>query len=141
MARVAGTKNKRTLLRESQEAMRVERDPNKIADMLYIMEYSATFYFTRAVAGASGKQKGKARRTAAQVDEDFDRATRIAGMAAPYRHARLSAMKLAGDPNNPAHFKDDATADELRAEITRRLNILQEAGILELKPLPASEAQ
>jgi hypothetical protein len=141
MARVAGTKNKRTLLRESQEAMRVERDPNKIADMLYIMEYSATFYFTRAVAGASGKQKGKARRTAAQVDEDFDRATRIAGMAAPYRHARLSAMKLAGDPNNPAHFKDDATADELRAEITRRLNILREAGILELKPLPASEAQ
>jgi hypothetical protein len=133
MARVAGTKNKRTLLRESQEAMRVERDPSKIADMLYIMEYSATFYFTRAVAGASGKQKGKARRTAAQVDEDFDRATRIAGMAAPYRHARLSAMKLAGDPNNPAHFKDDATADELRAEITRRLNILQKAGILELQ--------
>jgi hypothetical protein len=133
MARVAGTKNKRTLLRESQEAMRVERDPNKIANMLYILEYSATFYFTRAVAGASGKQKGNARRTAAQVDEDFDRATRIASMAAPYRHARLSAMKLAGDPNNPRHFKDDATADELRAEITRRLNILQKAGILELQ--------
>ena len=71
MARVAGTKNKRTLLRESQEAMSVERDPNKIADMLYIMEYSATFYFTRAVAGASGKQKGKARRTAAQVRRGF----------------------------------------------------------------------
>ena len=138
MARIAGTKNKRTLLRESQEAMSVERDPNKIADMLYIMEYSATFYFTRAVAGASGKQKGKARRTAAQVDEDFDRATRIAGMAAPYRHARLASMKLVGDPNNPVHFKDDATAEELRAEIERRLNILQEAGILELKPLPAS---
>ena len=32
-------------------------------------------------------------------------------VAAPYRHARLSAMKLAGDPNNPAGFKGDATAD------------------------------
>jgi hypothetical protein len=54
-------------------------------------------------------------------------------MAAPYRHARLSAMKLAGDPNNPPHFKDDATADELRAEISRRLMVLQKAGILELQ--------
>jgi hypothetical protein len=141
MARVAGTKNKRTLLGESLKGLQVERDPNKIADMLYIMEYSATFYFTRAVAGASGKQKGKARCTSAQVDEDFDRATRIAGMAAPYRHARLASMKLVGDPNNPLHFKDDATAEELRAEIERRLNILQKAGILELKPLAAPEVQ
>jgi hypothetical protein len=29
-------------------------------------------------------------------------------------------------------FKDDATAEELRAEIERRLTVLQEAGILEL---------
>jgi hypothetical protein len=31
------------------------------------------------------------------------------------------------------HFKDNATAEELRAEIQRRLNILQKAGILELQ--------
>jgi hypothetical protein len=61
--------------------------------------------------------------------------------AAPYRHARLSAMKLAGDPNSPAHFKDDATADELRAEINRRLTVLQKAGIIELQPLQAPEVQ
>jgi hypothetical protein len=47
------------------------------------------------------------------------------------RHG-LSATKLAGDPNSPAHFKDDATAEELRAEIERRLNILRKARILEL---------
>ena len=40
---------------------------------------------------------------------------------APYRHARLSAMKLAGDPNITARFKDDATADELRAEVMRHI--------------------
>ena len=50
-------------------------------------------------------------------------------------------MKLAGDPNSPAHFKDDATADELRAEIQRRLTVLQEAGILELKIIEAPEVQ
>ena len=59
-------------------------------------------------------------------------------MAAPYRHPRWSAVKVAGGASNPVHFKDDATAEDLRAEIERRLNILQEAGILELKPLPAS---
>ena len=51
------------------------------------------------------------------------------------------AMKLAGDPNKPVHFKDDATAEELRAEIERRLNILQEAGILELKVIDTPEVQ
>jgi hypothetical protein len=42
-------------------------------------------------------------------------------------------VKLAGNPNSLVHFNDDATAEELRAEIERRLNILHEAGILELK--------
>jgi hypothetical protein len=30
-------------------------------------------------------------------------------------------MKLAGDPNNPAWFKDDATAEELREEVMRHI--------------------
>jgi hypothetical protein len=37
----------------------------------------------------------------------------------------LSAAKLAGDPNNPVRIKDDATADELRAEIMSKLAILR----------------
>ena len=48
----------------------------------------------------------------------------------------VSAVKLAGDPNNPARFKDDATADELRAEIMERLGRLQAAGLIDLKALP-----
>jgi hypothetical protein len=39
----------------------------------------------------------------------------------------------------PGRPVNDATAEELRAEIQRRLNILQKAGILELKPLAATE--
>jgi hypothetical protein len=82
-----------------------------------------------------------AKRNHSEVDADFEKAAHLAAMVAPYRHARLSTMKLAGDPNNPVHFKDDATAEELRAEIERRLNILQKAGILELKVIEAPELQ
>jgi hypothetical protein len=48
-------------------------------------------------------------RKQAEVDEDYKQAATLAALVAPYRHARLSAVKLAGDPNNPARFKDDAT--------------------------------
>jgi hypothetical protein len=49
------------------------------------------------------------------------RASGIAEKEAPYGHAKLNAVKLAGDPNNPVRFKDDATAEELRAEMMRRI--------------------
>ena len=45
-------------------------------------------------------------------------------------------MKLAGDPNSPLRFKDDASAAELREEIMRRLGVLHEAGVIDLKALP-----
>ena len=60
----------------------------------------------------------------------------MASAVAPYRHARLSAVKPPGDPNNPVRFKDDATADELRAEMMRRIAELSEAGIIDLQALP-----
>jgi hypothetical protein len=64
----------------------------------------------------------------------------LAALAALYRHARLSAVKLAGDPNNPARFKDDATADELREEIMRHIARLSDAGVIDLKALPVPAA-
>ena len=76
-------------------------------------------------------------RKQAEVDEDYKQASALAAMLAPYQHARLSAVKLAGDPNNPARFKDDATADELRAGIMKRLEeILTSAGLIDLQALP-----
>jgi hypothetical protein len=68
---------------------------------------------------------------------DLLHAVSIAEKIAPYRHPRLPAVKLAGDPNNPARFKDDATAEELRAEIMSRLSELTEAGVIDLEALPA----
>jgi hypothetical protein len=49
---------------------------------------------------------------------------------------RLSAMKLAGDPHGPARFKDDATADELRAGVMRHIARLSVAGVVDLTALP-----
>jgi hypothetical protein len=78
-------------------------------------------------------------REEALVDQDYKDAATLAAMVAPYRHARLSAVKLAGDPNNPARFRDDATADELRAELMKRLKILVSAGLIDLKALPVPD--
>jgi hypothetical protein len=71
------------------------------------------------------------------VDESILQAVSIAEKIAPYRHARLSAVKLAGDPNNPLRLKDDATADELREEIMHRLGVLVDGGVLDLGELLA----
>jgi hypothetical protein len=64
--------------------------------------------------------------------------TRQARLAAfvTYRHTRLSAMKLASDPNIPVRIKDDVTADDLRAEIMSKLAILRDAGVIDLEVLP-----
>jgi hypothetical protein len=48
-------------------------------------------------------------------------------------------MKILGDPNNPARFRNDATADEVRAEIMQRLRILVSAGLIDLKALPVPD--
>ena len=65
-----------------------------------------------------------------QVDEDYRQAAAMANLAVPYRHSRLSAVKVAGDPDNPFRFDDNATADELRAEIMKRLEYWRRPALL-----------
>jgi hypothetical protein len=125
-------RNKRTLLREAEQHVGLKY-VDQMLDSLYVFETAMRHFFLRA---EMGKNAG---RNHAEVDADFEKAAHLAAMVAPYRHARLSAVKVAGGGSNPVHFKDDATAEELRAEIERRLNVLQDAGIIELKPLPAPE--
>jgi hypothetical protein len=48
-------------------------------------------------------------------------------------------VKLAGDPDNSLRVWDNATADELRAEMMRRIAELSEAGIIDLQALPLAK--
>jgi hypothetical protein len=99
------------------------------------MEKGMRHFYVRAMAAKHPKQPDEV------IDAAMMQAVQIAEKIAPYRHARLSSLKLAGNPTNPVSPWDDATADELRAEINRRLMVLQKAGIIELQPLPAPEVQ
>src|SRR5271168_5157764 len=125
MARPKGSKNRTTILREAQETM-VARGllghEQDFLDSLAVMEEGMRHFYVRAVAAKRNGLKQEI------VDAAFRDAVAIAEKVAPYRHARLSAMKLAGDPNNPVRIKDDATADELRAELMKHLGILIDGG-------------
>ena len=105
-----------------------------VLDSLYVIECSMRHFFLRAERGKNAGRKKE------EVDEDYKQAAALAALVAPYRHARLSAVKLAGDQNNPLPFRDDATADELRAELTKRLKILVSAGLIDLKALPVPDS-
>jgi hypothetical protein len=135
MGRPRGAKNKRTLLREAEEEVDRAKATNEVPlDCIFVIEKAMQHFFLRA---ETGKAVGRGRQ---QVDEDYKQAAALAAMVAPYRHARLSAVKLAGDPNKPVRMiKDDATADELRAEVLKHISILADAGVLDLEALLASK--
>jgi hypothetical protein len=71
------------------------------------------------------------------IDAAMIQAVQIVEKISPYRHARLSAVKLASVSINPMRKRNNATTDELREEIMLRLSTLSEAGVIDLEALPA----
>jgi hypothetical protein len=134
MARSFGSKNKRTLLREArireateQASMGIKKstDPQFMIDSLALMEAGMRYFYGRHLAAV--KKGGKASSTA---DAALLDAIRIAEKIAPYRHPRLSTVRVATDPNQ---HSEDMTADEIRDDI---LAGLEEMGIkAEITPL------
>ena len=107
------------------------RGKEAFLDSLFVMEECMRHYFSKAMQAKTNNMKPEI------VDNYMQKAIDVAEKVAPYRHARLSAVKLAGDPNNPVQFKDDATADEVLADIMRRIGELAEAGVIDLAALPS----
>jgi hypothetical protein len=68
------------------------------------------------------------------IDANFLQAASIAEKIAPYRHARLSAMKLVGDPNAPKDLEDSASLEELKAMVEFHLERV--APLLDFKVIP-----
>jgi hypothetical protein len=125
-------RTRRTILKEAEQHVG-SKYVDRVLDSLYVIETAMRHFFIRAEMGKNAGRKKE------EVDEDYKQAAALAALVAPYRRARLSAVKLAGDPNNPVRFNDNATADELRAEIMRRLEILTSAGLIDLQALPAPD--
>ena len=134
MGRPKGSKNRSTILREAQETMAARGllgHEQEFLDSLHVMEEGMRPFYVRAVAAKRNGLKQEI------VDAAFRDAVAIAEKVAPYRHPRLSAMKLAGDPNNPMRIKDDATVEEIRAELMKHMGILIDGGLIDLDALPA----
>jgi hypothetical protein len=130
MGRPKGSRNKRTLLREAEQHVG-SKYIDQVLDSLYVIECSMRHFFLQAEMAKNTDMKPE------KIDAYYEKAAHLAALAAPYRHARLSAMKLAGDPNNSVRIKDDATLEELRAEMMNHLIILIEGGLIDLEALPA----
>jgi hypothetical protein len=100
---------------------------------LYVIEASMSYFFMQAELGKhSGARKPE------EIRQDYRDAAQLAALTAS---SRLTAVKIAGDPNSPLRFRDDATADELRAEIMKRIATLQDAGLIDLQALPAPDGE
>ncbi len=117
MARKKGSKNKRTLMREArlrQDAMSTAGAPPLEADSLAIMEEAMRFFYAEAFAERwkSDGSEGNKQIIAANYKEAVAIAKEVAG----FRHPRLSAVKIAGNPNEPL-IPDNMTIEQLRQDI------------------------
>src|SRR6478672_11286523 len=121
MPRAKGSKNRRTLQREVANKIAAARaellknapplDFSMPLDSLDVMEQAMRHFYFRAKIEETLGDEGDLRRVGAA----YMRAVRVAEKVARYRHAQLSAIKLAGDIN--AKNYDDATLDELLVSI------------------------
>jgi hypothetical protein len=122
----------RTILKEAEQHVG-SKYVDQVLDSLYVIEMAMRHFYVRAEMGKNAGRKE------VLVDQDYKDAATLAALVAPYRHARLSAMKLAGDQNSPLRIRDDASADEIRAEIMKRLAVLTSAGLIDPKALPVPD--
>jgi hypothetical protein len=106
---------------------------DQVIDPLYVVEKAMHHFFMLA---ESRKEIGG---KLEEVNQLYERAAHLAALAAPYRHGRLSAIKLIGDPNAVSTFKPNATAEELRVELARRVAAMRDAGLIDLEALPPPE--
>jgi hypothetical protein len=103
------------------------------ADPLEVIEQVMRYFYGLGVHGAKNK---------APVDEVqrcFNRALHAASIAAPYRHPRLNAVKHIDNAEILEGVRADATAEELRAELAKRIAMLCDRGYVNLDALPPPE--
>jgi hypothetical protein len=106
-----------------------------MVDPLHVIETVMRYFFGLA------QSSHKANAPLNEVRKCFREAAQLAALAAPYRHARLSAVKhidhQGGDTIDG--IRPDASPEELRAEIAKRVALLRDRGYIDLDALPPPE--
>jgi hypothetical protein len=104
-----------------------------VADPLEVIEQVMRYFYSLGVHGAKNKAPVDG------VQKCFQKALYAASLAAPYRHARLSAVKHIDNADTIDGISANATPEELRAEIAKRVAMLRDRGYLDLEALPPPE--
>ena len=128
--RQKGTKNAKTLWREAQKLIDNGAIVLDAADPLEILERAMRYFYALAAYGAKHK---------AHIDDVVKymrEAARLAALAAPYRHPRLSAIANVMPQNQMDGVSPNATAEELRAALAQRIAYLRDQGAVDLDALP-----
>ena len=101
------------------------------ADPIDIIENVMRYFYAIGLHGAKSKAPVD------KVQKCFQKALYAASLAAPYRHARLSAVKHLEQADSIDGISANATPEELRAEIAKRIALLRDKGYVDLDALPA----
>jgi hypothetical protein len=100
-------------------------------DSLHVMEAAMTYFYLRAT---QLRQNGG---SPALIRENYIQAVEAAAKVAPFRHPRLSAIRVAGDVNAQVGLTGDEPLEVLRAEFMKHWEKLQP--VLELTVSPEEE--
>jgi hypothetical protein len=118
-----------TLWREAQELIGEGGLVVDVADPLEIIEQVMRYFYGLGVQGAKNKAPID------DVQKCFNKALYAASLAAP-RHARLSAVKHIDQTDTIDGISANAPAEELRAELAKRIALLRDRGYVDLDALP-----
>ena len=136
LCRESAAKNHKTLWKEAEKLIGT-KTVQELHDPLDVIETIMRYFYSLAQAMRKTPDA-----ELSQIVSMYERAGKLAALAAPYRHGRLSAIKLLGDPNAATGgFKPDATLEEVREEIGRRVLAMAQAGLIDIDPaaLPQPE--
>jgi pyruvate/2-oxoacid:ferredoxin oxidoreductase alpha subunit len=101
-----------------------------VADPLEVIEQVMRYFYSLGVQGAKNKAPIE------DVQKCFNRALHAASIAAAYRHPKLSAVKHLEQTDSIDGISSNATPEELRAEIAKRVVAPRDAGYVDLNALP-----
>jgi hypothetical protein len=106
----------------------------QMVDPLYVIETVMRYFYSLAQSGR------KANAPLDEVRKCFREGAQLAALAAPYRHARLSAVKhIDHQAESIDGISANATPEELRAEIAKRIAMLRDRVYVNLDALPPPE--